>query len=176
MGGIDSAPLNEREEATCVKHDAQGRYSYRWALLLSAIPFPGLVRFYTGRAVSGFAQLLLFPFGVGMVWWFVDFADVLMHEYRDADGYRLRDYSMELALILGFLGVVIFAVIARCSVELALENQGEIKQVFYRVTKCVECVEIDALKSVLSSYEKLCEKAMSNLLPFFRFLTENLVI
>ena len=167
MGGIDSAPLNEREEATCVKHDAQGRYSYRWALLLSAIPFPGLVRFYTGRAVSGFAQLLLFPFGVGMVWWFVDFADVLMHEYRDADGYRLRDYSMELALILGFLGVVIFAVIAKCSVELALENQGEIKQVFYNVIG-EYVVEIDKLQRVLLSYDKLYESAMY----FFRFLSQ----
>ena len=89
----------------------EGRHTYIKILLISMIPFPGLVRLYTGRIKSGIAQIVLTVFFPPfLIWWFVDFLRVWLCTYKDGDGKSLRDYNRSYALLPFVVVVTLIAI------------------------------------------------------------------
>lgn len=65
------------------------RYKVIAGVLQLVLPF-GVGRFYTGHTGTGVAQLLLSPFGIGVLWAWIDGILMLLGRPIDRDGRPLR--------------------------------------------------------------------------------------
>lgn len=83
----------------------EGPISFRVALILCALPIPGLARFYTGYPFIGLFQLIIYP--IGFVWSFIDLLRMLTNHFRDGEGRLLRGYSGRFACVVALV-VILF--------------------------------------------------------------------
>ena len=87
----------------------EGPISFRVALILCALPIPGLARFYTGYPFIGLFQLIVYP--IGFVWSFIDMVRMLTNRFRDGEGRLLRGYSGRFACVVALVVILTTTVV-----------------------------------------------------------------